>query len=78
MHCFHSPTLVGTNIAKELQEILENWRLQEDKMSAITTDNGTNIVAALEINNGNECHVSATLSGIYKMNYYASIGFIVT
>ena len=39
----------GTNIAKELQEILENWRLPEDKISAITTDNGTNIVAALEI-----------------------------
>ena len=39
----------GTNIAEELQEILKNWRLSQNKISAITTDNGTNIVAALEI-----------------------------
>ena len=39
----------GTNIAEELQEILRNWRLPQDKILAITTDNGTNIVAALEI-----------------------------
>ena len=39
----------GTNIAEELQEILRNWSLSQDKMSVITTDNGTNIVAALEI-----------------------------
>ena len=39
----------GTNIAEELQEILRNWSLPQDKISAITTDNGTNIVAALEI-----------------------------
>ena len=39
----------GSNIAEELQEILKNWKLPQDKISAITTDNGTNIVAALEI-----------------------------
>ena len=39
----------GTNIAEELQEILRNWSLPQDKISAITTDNGTNILAALEI-----------------------------
>ena len=39
----------GSSIAEELQEILKNWKLPQDKISAITTDNGTNIVAALEI-----------------------------
>ena len=39
----------GADIAEELQVILKDWRLPQDKISAITTDNGTNIVAALEI-----------------------------
>ena len=41
-----------SNIAEELQEILENWSLSQEKLSAITTDNRTvrtNIVAALVI-----------------------------
>ena len=39
----------GVNIAEELQEILKNWKLTQAKLSAVTTDNGTNIVAAFEI-----------------------------
>ncbi len=41
----------GPTIAEKLQEILENW-LSQEKLSTITTDNGTNItyiVAALGI-----------------------------
>ena len=39
----------SSNIAEELQEVLTNWKLPQDKISAITTDNGANIVAALDI-----------------------------
>lgn len=39
----------GANIAEELQEILKRWKLTQNKLSAVTTDNGTNIVAAFEI-----------------------------
>ena len=39
----------GVNIAEELQEILKNWKLTQAKLSAVTTDNETNIVAAFEI-----------------------------
>lgn len=39
----------GSNIAEELEAILEEWKLPQDNLSAVTTDNGTNIVSALEI-----------------------------
>ena len=39
----------GTNTAEELQGILRNWSLPQDKLLTITTNNGVNIVAALEI-----------------------------
>ena len=42
-------TYTGSNIAEELQEILTNWKLPQDKISAITTDNGASIVDALDI-----------------------------
>ena len=39
----------GINISEELEAILEEWKLPQDNLSAVTTDNGTNIVSALEI-----------------------------
>ena len=39
----------GVNIAAELQLVLDNWKLPEDNLSAVTTDNGSNIVAAFDI-----------------------------
>ena len=36
------------NIADELTEILKDWGLNEDTISAITTDNGKNVVAAIK------------------------------
>ena len=35
------------NIASELTDILKEWGLSEDDVSAITTDNGRNIIAAI-------------------------------
>ena len=51
----------GTNIVEELQEILRNWSLPQNKISAITIDNGTNIVAAREIAQWKRMPCSATL-----------------
>ena len=39
----------GINISEELEVILEEWKLSQDNLSAVTTDNGSNIVSALEI-----------------------------
>ena len=39
----------ATNIADELEAILHEWNLPLEKLSAVTTDNGTNIVQAAEI-----------------------------
>jgi len=38
----------GVQIASELRDILENWHLPEDNLIAEATDNGSNIVCALE------------------------------
>ena len=38
----------GIQIASELRDILQSWDLPEDNVIAATTDNGTNIVCALE------------------------------
>ena len=38
----------GIQIASELRDILESWDLSEDDLIAATTDNGSNIVSALE------------------------------
>ena len=39
----------GINISEELEVILEEWKLSQVNLSAVTTDNGSNIVSALEI-----------------------------
>jgi len=38
----------GVQIASELRDILQNWDLSEDNLIAATTNNGSNIVCALE------------------------------
>ena len=43
------PSHTGINISEELEAILEEWKLPQDNLSAVTTDNGTNIFSALEI-----------------------------
>lgn len=40
----------GVNIAEALQEAIASWKLQEKRLVAITTDNGSNIVKAVELN----------------------------
>ena len=39
----------GVNISEELVNILDDWELSQDNLSAVTTDNGTNIVLAMEL-----------------------------
>ncbi len=39
----------GENIAEELEGILQEWNLPLDRLSAVTTDNGSNIVRAADI-----------------------------
>lgn len=41
----------GENIALGLREVLVNWDLHEDRQVCITTDNGSNVVKATELNN---------------------------
>ncbi|XP_047674033.1 ceramide transfer protein isoform X2 [Tachysurus fulvidraco] len=40
----------GENIARGLREALAAWDLREERQVAITTDNGTNVVKAVELN----------------------------
>ena len=40
---------IGVNISEALQSILESWSLPENKLACITTDNGSNVTAAVEI-----------------------------
>ena len=44
-----SDSHTAANIAEELKGIIQEWSLSLDKLSAATTDNGTNIVLATEI-----------------------------
>ena len=39
----------GVKIPEELKAILDEWGLAHDNLSAVTTDNGTNIVLAMEL-----------------------------
>lgn len=59
-------------IAKGLKEALESWGAQEDDPVAITTDNTTNNVCALELNQWNrlQCfgHRLQLAIGEYKNN----------
>lgn len=40
----------GENIAHGLRESLSNWGLKEEDQTCITTDNGSNVVKAVELN----------------------------
>lgn len=40
----------GENIAAGLSQALDAWSLQEEKLACFTTDNGSNIVKAIELN----------------------------
>lgn len=41
----------GEILAQGLKDALASWSLEEEKMACITTDNGSNIVKAISINN---------------------------
>ena len=47
--CEFSDSHTAVNIAEELQQILQDWKLPTDCLSAATTDNGRNIAMAMEI-----------------------------
>ena len=40
----------GEHIAEALQDAIANWKLEEKHPVAITTDNGSNIIKAVELN----------------------------
>ena len=40
----------GENIAYGLREALTSWHLEEEQLTCVTTDNGANIVKAIELN----------------------------
>ena len=52
-NCLHTLFMpqdhTGVNISQALQSILESWALPENKLACITTDNGSNVIAAVEI-----------------------------
>lgn len=39
----------GEALAQELKDALINWKLEEENLVCITTDNGTNIVKATSV-----------------------------
>ena len=39
----------GANIAEELESIMDEWKLHKQGLSAVTTDNGSNVVSAIDI-----------------------------
>ena len=48
-HTFLPQDHTGVNISEALRSILESWSLPENKLAYITTDNGSNVTAAVEI-----------------------------
>ena len=48
-HTFLPQDHTAVNISEALQSILEPWNLSENKLTCITTDNGSNVTAAVEI-----------------------------
>ena len=40
---------IAVNIVQEIEEILQQWSLSMDGLTAITTDNGSNIVLAADL-----------------------------
>ena len=62
---------IGVNISEALQSILESWSLPENKLAYITTDNGSNVTAAMEILgwNGLSCfghNLHLTITNVIK------------
>ena len=45
-YSFHA---TGVNISQALQSILESWALPENKLTCTITDNGSNVITAVEI-----------------------------
>ena len=45
-HTFLPQDHTGVNILETLQSILESWSLPENKLSYITTNNGSNVTTA--------------------------------
>ncbi|KAL7824766.1 hypothetical protein SRHO_G00344380 [Serrasalmus rhombeus] len=41
----------GQNIANDLREFLQSWRLKEENQVCVTTDSGANVVKAVKLNN---------------------------
>ena len=39
----------GQNLAKAIQDILRNWKLDSDNLVGITTDNDSNFVSGMEL-----------------------------
>ena len=48
-HTFLPQDQTGVNISEALRSILESWSLPENKLAYITTDNGSNVTAAVGI-----------------------------
>jgi len=52
-YCLHTLFLpqdhTGVNISQALQSILESWTMPENRLACITTDNGRNMIAVVEI-----------------------------
>ena len=50
-HCLETLYLpqnyTGTNIAEPLESILESWSLKSEQQTYISTDNGSNMIAAI-------------------------------
>ena len=45
----HAGAHTGVNIAIELEQVLDNWKLPQYKLSAVFTNNSCNIVASFDI-----------------------------
>ena len=54
-HCLQTSYIpddhTGEVLAAGLQEALDSWGLSEQRLVAITTDSGANIIKAVELNN---------------------------
>ena len=76
----------GVMIAKALREALQSWDLREDMLVCVTTDNATNNISALQLNEWNRLQCfghrlqlaigewSTTLT--MNITYIVNIGYI--
>ena len=53
-----STTHTGLNIRDKLNEVCKEWEIPTQKITAIVTDNGANIVSAVHLFVGKGCHPS--------------------